>query len=320
VFRPALATEFFDRYVDDDGRVVRRDQGSDTVSEGQAYAMLLAVALDDAGEFERVWQWTRSALQRPDGLLSWHWSGGRIADEQPAADADVDAAHALVLAADKFGNPAYLKEARRMAKAILESETVRIGRDRVLVPGPWARDKHLMNPSYIAPEAFDRFADAFGDDRWREVSRSGIRLTAQSTSDGTSMPPDWARIEPGRIVDVGPPDGNGMPSTGLDAARVLVRFASSCDDDARDLAKRLRGAVSDWESSERHPLQIVAAASAAHAAGDASERDRLLARAESVARERPSYYGWAWVALGRAMLDGRAISSCSGALDLGVGT
>ena len=33
---------FLRRYVDGDGRVVRRDQGGDTVSEGQAYGMLIA--------------------------------------------------------------------------------------------------------------------------------------------------------------------------------------------------------------------------------------------------------------------------------------
>jgi len=33
----AAAESFLDRYVEPDGRVVRLDQGGDTVSEGQAY-------------------------------------------------------------------------------------------------------------------------------------------------------------------------------------------------------------------------------------------------------------------------------------------
>src|SRR6266571_1756749 len=41
------AQAFLDGYIDPDGRVVRRDQGGDTVSEGQSYAMLTAVALGD---------------------------------------------------------------------------------------------------------------------------------------------------------------------------------------------------------------------------------------------------------------------------------
>ena len=45
-FMPATE-RFLDAYVDPDGRVVRRDQGGDTVSEGQAYALLLATAVGD---------------------------------------------------------------------------------------------------------------------------------------------------------------------------------------------------------------------------------------------------------------------------------
>src|SRR5207302_9757221 len=72
------ARTFMRRYVEGNGRVVRRDQGGDTVSEGQAYAMLLAVALDDRGRFDTVWRWTRTHLQQPDGLLAFHWADGRV--------------------------------------------------------------------------------------------------------------------------------------------------------------------------------------------------------------------------------------------------
>ena len=45
----AAANAFLDDYVDDSGRVVRTDQGGDTVSEGQAYGMLVAVGLRRRG-------------------------------------------------------------------------------------------------------------------------------------------------------------------------------------------------------------------------------------------------------------------------------
>ena len=47
--------KFLDDYVEPDGRVVRRDEGGDVVSEGQAYGMLIAVAVGDetgSGELE----------------------------------------------------------------------------------------------------------------------------------------------------------------------------------------------------------------------------------------------------------------------------
>ena len=50
----AAARRFLDAYVDLDGHVVRRDQAGETVSEGQAHPLLLAVALGDRATFERV--------------------------------------------------------------------------------------------------------------------------------------------------------------------------------------------------------------------------------------------------------------------------
>src|SRR5262252_1985164 len=66
------ATRFLTSYVLPDGRVVRSDQGHDTVSEGQAYGMLLTEMVGDDAEFRRIWQWTRDHLQRPDSLFAYH--------------------------------------------------------------------------------------------------------------------------------------------------------------------------------------------------------------------------------------------------------
>lgn len=320
LFREEVAVEFFDRYVDGDGRVVRRDQGSDTVSEGQSYAMLLAVALDDADRFDRVWGWTQRELQRTDGLLAWHWQDGRAIDQQPATDADLDAAHALVLAADRFGRPGYLDDARRIARAILEAETVSSDGRVFLLAGPWARDERVINPSYLDPEAFRRLGEATGDDRWKDLTNSSIEIVRELTSEGRSLPPDWARVLPdGQIASGAPTSRSGRAATGLDSPRVLIRFAASCEESARSAIAGLGPSAEGWASADSHPVQIVAAAAAAHAAGRDGARDELLDRAEGVVQSRPSYYGWAWVALGRAMLDHRALGSCPGALDLTAG-
>jgi endoglucanase len=310
LFRRDAAAEFFRRYVDADGRVVRHDQGSDTVSEGQAYAMLLAVAMDDSRRFATVWGWTKRTMQRSDGLLSWHFADGRIVDTEPASDADADAAHALLLAADRFGVPSYFREARRIAGAILADETVTFGDGRVLVAGTWARKQRIVNPSYLDPRVFRAFADAFDDEHWANLSRTGIEIVRRLTSDGAAMPPDWAQVGRGATVHaIDAPDGMSAPgSNGLDAARTVVRFAASCDEHARSLASRMTAAAGG--ASGQHPLEIVAQASASDARGDDKARDELLLRAEHVARMSPTYYGWAWVALGPAMLDGRALGSC----------
>jgi endoglucanase len=60
--------------------------------------------------------------------------------------------------------------------------------------------------------------------------------------------------------------------------------------------------------SSMHPVALVAAAGAADAAGDTKSRDRLLAAAQALDKRSPTYYGAAWVALGRIMLTTNALN------------
>ncbi|KAB1990373.1 glycosyl hydrolase family 8, partial [Haemophilus parainfluenzae] len=81
-----------------------------TVSEGQAYAMLRAVVINDPDTFARTLAWADANLARQDknGDLSdqlWAWKWGKRADQSWgiqdanfATDADIDAATALILA------------------------------------------------------------------------------------------------------------------------------------------------------------------------------------------------------------------------------
>jgi endoglucanase len=54
----------------------------------------------------------------------------------------------------------------------------------------------------------------------------------------------------------------------------------------------------------------VAAAAAAAASGHHSDARRLLAQASDLDRAHPSYYGAAWVALGRILLTSSALGGC----------
>jgi endoglucanase len=290
------ARAFLGRYVDPDGRVVRRDQGADTVSEGQSYALLTAVALGDRARFDRVWSWTRTHLQRGDGLLSSRWAGGNVTDPQPAADADLDAAHALRLAATRFGVPAYARESRRMADAMRGAEI----RDGVVLAGPWAVQRGLTNPSYFDPRAL---AALHMDD----VAGATRRVVAALAGSG-APPPDWAQVTPGGgAVAAGPPGGGG-PSYGYDAARVPIRLAASCDAQDRRLAAGLRGLKE--AAPGPHPVFVVAQAAQAAAAGDAGHAGALLDAAVRQDDRGPTYYGAAWVALGRLLLQTDLLGAC----------
>jgi endoglucanase len=63
---------------------------------------------------------------------------------------------------------------------------------------------------------------------------------------------------------------------------------------------------------QSHAASYVAAAAAAKAAGDREAVQQLLDQAQQWDSEHPTYYGSAWVALGRVMLTSAALGSCPG--------
>lgn len=324
----ADVSRFLTRYVEASGRVVRRDQGNDTVSEGQAYALLLSVASGQEQRFATVWGWTSAHLQQSDGLLGWHWAKGHLVGAAPAADADLDTAWALALAAHRFHHPAYLAQARRMAGAILARETTRLnGLGPVLVAGPWARrTRSVVNPSYWAFPATDALARLLGSPRWAQMGKDEALLLRRLTDRGTRLPPDWASLEGIGIRPLGRPGGGGQPSFGLGADRTLVWLASSCRLEDKVLAASMAPLVSVASrtgtlavslsgrplTSLRDPVPVVATAAAAAAGNHDQLRDRLLERADALERAHPTYYGAAWVALGRVLLTTEWLSPCAG--------
>lgn len=354
---------FLDNYVTPNGRVVRRDQGGDTVSEGQAYGMLLAVATDDKARFDTIWNWTRNNLQQPSGLLASRWVDGRVASTRPAADADLDAADALVLASERFGRTAYRDQGLAIAHAVLDHETTQSSAAAaaggasaasassapssalVFVAGPWARDPLVVNPSYFSPRAYADIARVDHDPRWRLLVSSSHSLISQLTDSGRSLPPDWGAIGDAQpattatvssplsraggalaaraIGDPGSPGAAISPFSSFDAIRVAVRYAASCNPADRQLAAAL------WSIYRRNPgrdtyaldgapaspylhaVSFVGAAAAARAAGARAAAARLLAQAQAQNDAHPSYYGAAWVALGRVMLTTAALGGCT---------
>lgn len=316
------ATRFLARYVTSDGRVIRHDQGGDIVSEGQAYAMLIAETARRPALVRTIWSWTAAHLGRPDGLFAWHATGdGQVLDPQSATDADILIAYALLRYAGSDA-AALHRAGRRVARAVLANESVTLPDGTPLpVAGRWARSTSppTVDPSYLMPGVFEALARFTGDHRWRRAAAASISLIAGLTEDGRRLPPDWAQLEDGRLVAIAEPGGPAGVQYGPDAARIPVWFATACDANARRLAAgwwrdvlgaddrsaatvlTLSGATVDPAPA---PLSLVAGAAAASAAGDAAAARDLRARADAVARQFPTYYGDAWAALGSALPDG----------------
>ncbi|HEX3547396.1 MAG TPA: hypothetical protein VHU62_12590 [Mycobacterium sp.] len=129
--------------------------------------------------------------------------------------------------------------------------------------------------------------------------------------------------EPGQLRGANPTTRGGSVGFGLDAARLPIRFAESCDPADRALAAsmcRVVGAsggipavrnldgspAGDWQ----HPVGWVAAAATDEAAGDSDAAANRLDEAAALETRFPTYYGAAWVALGRIMLATSLLGEC----------
>lgn len=322
---PELATAFLDDWVED-GRVVRHDEGGDTVSEGQAYGLFAAVIAEDEKRFDEIWEWTQDELLRPDGLMAWRWDDGAVVDDEPASDADLDAARALVLAGDRFDRDDLRADGVELATEIADRMTVETQRGRILLPGLWAvdREPYAYNPSYASPVAFEILGEATGDPRWDELQAGSSEVTTEILN-ATDLPPDWAQVHGDGLIEPMPgPLGEGDPvQYAFDAPRLLLRYAESCTsgdvalaalpystlDREQDVSSRLDlggGALVQEQSA----LGFTARAASAQAAGDGAAATADLERAADLATEFPTYYGAAWVMLSTAMLTDDSLGGC----------
>ncbi|WIE76516.1 glycosyl hydrolase family 8 [Curtobacterium sp. MCSS17_007] len=320
-----LRTDFLDDYVQD-GRVVRTDQGGDTVSEGQAYGLLIAYASDDRKTFGEIWSWTKRHLLTDDDLLAWRWTPeDGVADEQSASDADLDAARALVLAGERWDDERYTAAGKAVASAILEHETATTDLGTILLPGPWAdSEPYRYNASYASPAAFRILERATGDRRWTELERGSSAATA-AVLDESDLPSDWSQVHADGSVDPMPATGDqGSVVYGWEAMRLPLRYAEACSADDRALAGSVAPTLARSTqlaaqldlggtavTGDTSGLAYAARAAAEHAAGSSSAAAADLRRMDRTAATTPTYYGDAWAALGATMLTSDVLGGCA---------
>jgi endoglucanase len=199
------------QFINQDGRVVDDTQKNTTTSEGQSYAMLRAVYIDDKESFDKVWQWTKNNLKRPsDNLFGWRWglnnqgtygfleNGG----DNSASDADTDIALALIFAGKRWNNDNYTNQAKTILQDIWNKETGVANSKRYLIAGNWANSSNelIINPSYFSPYAWRIFAKVDTKNDWSSLIAPAYTLLINSgqnkldQNQGVGLPPDWLAI------------------------------------------------------------------------------------------------------------------------------
>jgi endo-1,4-beta-D-glucanase Y len=200
------------RFIQSDGRVIDYEASDRSTSEGQAYALLRAVLIDDSKTFALTLYWAENNLQRQaggkrtDSLWAWKWGQKEdgnwgIIDTNFASDADIDAITALILGSRRWNRPEYLELAKLKLQDLWNLSTISKNQGkRYLLPGPAAAfvpnaSTLYLNPSYFAPYAFRIFAQVDPKHDWLSLVDSSYQVLENSAKlSSVGLPSDWVAL------------------------------------------------------------------------------------------------------------------------------
>jgi endo-1,4-beta-D-glucanase Y len=251
-----LWSDWRDRFVTAEGRVVDDGNHGISHSEGQGYGMLLAVFAGDRATLDRQWTWTREKLGlRGDGLFAWRYDPSAaepVADRNNATDGDLLIAWALAEAGRRWPDGGYAGDAAVIARAVQRETVVDRGGLRLLLPGAdgfsaEARpDGPVVNPSYWVFPAFHRLAEVAPEHDWARLATDGREIAGTAFGE-RALPPDWLALG---LSPPGPADG--FPAEfGWNAVRVPLYFAWAGLAERADLARYAALWPDGWASEPR---------------------------------------------------------------------
>ncbi|WP_230533049.1 glycosyl hydrolase family 8 [Microvirga roseola] len=197
------AWEAYKKHFVRSGRVVD-DVNRISHSEGQGYAMLIAVKAGDRTGFDEIWRWTKQELFiDPSGLAAWQWkeqASPHVTDKNNATDGDILIAWALIEAGEKWKSAEYVDAARSILSALGRTVIAPNEAGPVLLPGRLGfsvedhSDGQVLNLSYWVFPAFERLRGLAPEIDWAGVQASGLRLLRESRFGPMRLPSDWIAV------------------------------------------------------------------------------------------------------------------------------
>ena len=208
-------------FVSGGNKVIRPENGNDTVSEGIAYGMLIAVNMNDKTLFDALYGFWKT--NSSGGLMTWCLPAGSNSCSAQgggsATDADEDAAFALIQAAKVFGTASYMTDAATIigqiwAKDIDPTSNLPTGGSNY-----GSTSSKVTNPSYFAPAYYRAFAAVDSGHAWGTVADKSIAaINALSSSSG--LVPAWCT---NNCTGVGSNGGSNDMIYQYDSHRVPMR-------------------------------------------------------------------------------------------------
>jgi endo-1,4-beta-D-glucanase Y len=180
------------------GKVIRPENQNDTVSEGIAYGMLIAVNMNDRTLFDSLYG-TWKANATAGSLMTWclgsgGGSVGTACSAQgggSATDADEDAAYALLMAGKVWGG-AYNVAAVTMINDIwindIDGAATKLPKGGSNYGSP---TNDVTNPSYFAPSFYRKFATVDSGHDWAGVATASLNAVNGAISGSNGLIPAW---------------------------------------------------------------------------------------------------------------------------------
>lgn len=235
----------------DGTKIIRPENGNDTVSEGIGYGMLIAVFMNDQPLFETLWTYAQA---HPDGkgLMTWCIASGvsgSCSGSGSATDGDEDIAYALLMATKQWGTHA--SDAMTQIKNILKNEVS----GNILEGGDGFNNASEIDPSYFAPSYYRAFAafDSADSAAWMGVlSESYTILAAATGADG--LVPNWVNTGGTGISSV---DSTNGPYFGYDSCRIPFRVAMDYCINGEPKAQQYAQAIAAFYASKATATSLV---------------------------------------------------------------
>jgi endo-1,4-beta-D-glucanase Y/4-amino-4-deoxy-L-arabinose transferase-like glycosyltransferase len=212
--------------------------GSVTTSTNQAATMQVAVNEDDQAVFDGVWQWTIDHFRNrtEDKLLSSGWgiaADGKegLTDTNTTSSANTQAALALIMAHEKWGDAKYLSAARLMMADMQAKETRTLGGKQLQIPFVTNLNdpSYPINPSYGDPYAYEKFAKYSEKNSvfWKKMATDYYAFIASlQDRNTTGLVSDWVVVSTnGTISSAENLIGVGSDGYGFEAYKIPQTLA-----------------------------------------------------------------------------------------------
>jgi endo-1,4-beta-D-glucanase Y len=214
-----------------DSRMRYPESNNDTRSEGVGYGMVIAAYFGDQQVFDGLWNFYQRHQQ--GGLMNWRTAGCNASgDTGSAADADIDAAFALIVANRQWPGQGYAADADTILDAI-RTQLFDGACQGILLAGSDANFSNCgcTNPSYSAPAYYRAFAAADSGQAgfWNNARTATYGYLLAAQNDASGLVPAWANSGGGTNLSNCNPQvsGGGSPAQfQADAARTPWRVAT----------------------------------------------------------------------------------------------